>query len=306
MHIIITGGSGFIGSHLCELLLEKGYQTTIVDNLTTGKLGNLPQHPLLNFINKDINICQAKDFESPIDAIVHLAANPSVNISWLKPLEVHNNNLSSTLAVIELCGTLEIPKLIFASSAAVYGDPMKLPIDESHPTKPLSPYGLHKLCSEQYINLFAEKYDFSAINLRFFNAFGERQEPNSPYSGVISIFVNAMKKNLPITIFGDGKQTRDFVYVKDIANAIFLALIKPLKRGNCLTCNIGNGGYIYLIDLVNLLKKYFPQWTESINFLPARLGDIIHSQANISKASSQLDYQPNYTTELALSLFLEN
>ena len=115
-----------------------------------------------------------------------------------------------------------------------------------------------------------------------------------------------MKKNLPITIFGDGQQTRDFVYVKDIAHGIFLALIKPLKGGDCLTCNIGNGRAISLIELVNFLKNYFPQWTESINFLPARLGDIIHSQANISKASSQLNYQPTYTTELALSILLEN
>lgn len=304
MHIVITGGAGFIGSHLSELLLEQGYKITIIDNLTTGKLSNISSS--LCLLKQDINSFQPQNFSQPIDAIVHLAATPSVNTSWLQPLQAHHNNLSSTLAVIELCRTLDIPKLIFASSAAVYGNPITLPITESHPTQPLSPYGLHKLFGEQYINLFAQKYSFGAVNLRFFNAFGSRQDPNSPYSGVISIFVNSMQKNLPITIFGDGQQTRDFVYVKDIAHAIFLALIKPLKRGDFFTCNIGNGQAISLIELVNFLKNFFPQWTESISFSSARLGDIIHSQANISYASSQLNYQPSYTIESALSLLLEN
>lgn len=301
MNIIITGGAGFIGSHVCELFFKKGYQITIIDNLITGKLDNLSQNSLLKFINKDINLCQAQDFSQPIDAIVHLAATPSVNTSWLKPLPTHHNNLSSTLAVIELCKALEIPKLVFASSAAVYGNPIELPIRESHPTQPLSPYGLQKYSSEQYLNLFAKEFNFSVVNLRFFNAFGPRQDPNSPYSGVISIFVNAMKKNLPITIFGDGQQTRDFVYVKDITNAIFLALSKPLRRGDCLTCNVGSGQKTSLLELISILKHFFPQWTESVKFVPARLGDIPHSQSDISMALSQLDYLPSYSLKSGLS-----
>lgn len=302
MHIIITGGAGFIGSHLSEFLLEKDYQITIVDNLTSGKLINLPSQ--VKFINKSISKCQAEDFTIPIDGIIHLAATPSVNDSWLEPIKTHHNNISEILHLIQLCNTLKISRLVFASSAAVYGNPINVPVNENHPTEPVSPYGLHKLCGEKYINLFGSQYNFSAVNLRFFNVFGSRQDPNSPYSGVISIFINAMKNNQPITIFGDGKQTRDFVYVKDIVNSIYLALVTRLDMGESITCNIGTGKAISLLEFLSELKQFFPQWRESINFQPPRLGDIIHSQADISKAISQLNYQPNYHLKSALNDFL--
>lgn len=304
MHIIITGGAGFIGSHLSEFLLEKNYQITIVDNLTSGKLTNLPSK--VRFINKSISQCQYEDFANPIEGIIHLAATASVNNSWLEPIKTHHNNVSEILYLIKLCNTLKISRLVFASSAAVYGNPLKLPITENHLTEPVSPYGLHKLCGEKYINLFVSQYNFSAVNLRFFNAFGSRQDPTSPYSGVISIFINAMKNNQQITIFGDGKQTRDFVYVKDIVNSIYLALVTRLDLGQSITCNIGTGKAISLLEFLSELKKFFPQWTESINFKPRRLGDIIHSQADISKAISQLNYQPNYQLKSALADFLNN
>ncbi|MDJ0555311.1 MAG: NAD-dependent epimerase/dehydratase family protein [Microcoleaceae cyanobacterium MO_207.B10] len=306
MHIIITGGAGFIGSHLSEFILEKGHQITVIDNLKTGKLKNLLPHPNLNLIQKDILTCQPTDFPKSINGIVHLAATYSVNTSWQKPLETHQNNLSSTLAVIELCHALKIPKLVFASSATVYGNPINLPVTESHPTQPLSPYGLHKLCSEQYLNLFAQKYNFAAVNLRFFNVFGSRKDPNSPYSGVISIFVERMKQGLPITIFGDGKQTRDFIYVKDIANGLYQALIKPIQPGSSLTCNLGRGQKTSLLELINILKNCFPQWIYSVNFAPARLGDIIHSQADISIALSELGFKTNWDIESAFTHFLNS
>ena len=306
MKVIITGGAGFIGSHLVERLLEENCQVTVVDNLTTGKRSNLPHNPHLNFIQKNILDCTEADFSPPIDAIVHLAAIASVNTSWSQPLKAHRNNLSATLAAIALCKTLSIPRLVFASSAAVYGNLIQLPIAESHPTQPLSPYGLQKLCSEQYITLFAQQYNLAAINLRFFNVFGPRQDPNSPYSGVISIFTNRMRQGLPIAVFGDGHQTRDFIYVKDIAKALYQALIKPISPGNSLTCNLGRGEKISLLDLVNILRKCLPQWNESIDFSPARLGDIVHSQADISVAASELDFKPDWEIELALNHFLES
>lgn len=306
MKAIVTGGAGFIGSHLVERLLEENFQVTVVDNLTTGKHSNLTHHPHLNFLQKDILDCTEADFSPPIDAIIHLAAIASVNRSWLQPLEAHRNNLSATLAAIALCKTLSIPKLIFASSAAVYGNPIQLPIAESHPTQPLSPYGLQKLCSEQYINLFAQQYNFAAINLRFFNAFGLKQNPNSPYSGVISIFINRMRQGLPITIFGDGNQTRDFIYVKDISKALYQALVKPRLPGSSLTCNLGGAGNISLLDLVAVLKECLPQWDNSINFTPARPGDIVHSQANISIAASELDFKPDWPIKRALSHLLRS
>jgi len=302
MHIIITGGAGFIGSHLSEFLLEKDYQITIVDNLTSGKLINLPSQ--VRLINKSISKCQPEDFTTPIHGIIHLAATPSVNNSWLEPIKTHHNNVSEILYLIQLCSKLKISRLVFASSAAVYGNPINVPVNENHPTKPVSPYGLHKLFGEQYINLFVSQYKLSAVNLRLFNAFGSRQDPTSPYSGVISIFINAMGNNQPITIFGDGKQTRDFVYVKDIVNSIYLALITKLDTGQSITCNIGTGKAISLLEFLSELKQFFPQWKESINFQPPRLGDIIHSQADISKAISQLNYEPNYQLKSALTDFL--
>lgn len=227
MHFIVTGGAGFIGSHLTEQLLVEGHNVTVVDNFTTGSLKNLPEHPRLRLLPKNILECQLENFTQPIDGIAHLAATPSVTQSWCQPLESHHNNLSAMIAVLLLCQALNISKLVFASSAAVYGNKIQLPISEAQQTSPISPYGLQKLVSEQYANLFAQQLGLSFVALRLFNVFGPRQDPKSPYSGVISIFTKAMQKGLPITIYGDGKQTRDFIYVKDVAVAFAKALTTP-------------------------------------------------------------------------------
>ncbi|MGL5510970.1 MAG: NAD-dependent epimerase/dehydratase family protein [Microcoleaceae cyanobacterium] len=306
MHFLITGGAGFIGSHLTEELLDQSYQVTVVDNLVTGKLTNLPQHPNLTFINKNILNCQQSDFTKPIDGIAHLAATPSVTESWLSPLDVHNNNLSATVAVIELVKKLQIPRLVFTSSAAVYGNPVNLPITENHPTQPISPYGLQKLVSEQYVNLFSPEYQFSAVNLRLFNVFGPRQLPDSAYSGVISIFLKLMQENKSITIYGDGSQTRDFVYVKDVARAFALALTTPLSQGQAVTCNIGTGEKISLLQLVDGLKNSFPAWAGEILFAEERLGDIKDSQANISQAQTLLSFQPQHSFTSAIQVFVQH
>lgn len=295
MHFIVTGGAGFIGSHVTEQLLSEGHTVTVVDNLATGNLKNLPTHPHLKFIHKNILACQPEDFTQPIDGIAHLAATPSVTDSWLTPLETHRNNLSAMIAVLLLCKTLKISRLVFASSAAVYGNTIELPIREEHHTCPISPYGLQKLASEQYANLFARKWGLTFIALRLFNVFGPRQVPNSPYSGVISIFSNAMQQGLPITIYGDGTQTRDFIYVKDVAIAFTKALITPLPLGSCFTCNVGTGKRTSLLDLVNILKDNFSQWNSKIEFTTARIGDIQHSQADISRVSSLLGFSPQWS-----------
>lgn len=305
MHFIVTGGAGFIGSHVTEQLLSEGYNVTIVDNLTTGKRQNLPDHPRLKFLEKDISACQEEDFTQPIDGIAHLAATPSVTESWLHPLEAHHNNLSATISVMQLMQALKIPRLVFASSAAVYGNPIQVPVTEDHPTSPLSPYGLQKLVCEQYANLFAKSFDFSFVALRMFNVFGSRQVPNSPYSGVISLFLAAMQQNLPITIYGDGTQTRDFVYVKDAAIAFTKALTFPLAPGLCLSCNLGTGKAINLLQLVDILKPYFPAWKSEIRFAPARHGDIQHSLADISKISSVLNFVPQRSLLSAMPFLVD-
>jgi UDP-glucose 4-epimerase len=305
MHFIVTGGAGFIGSHVTEQLLSEGHSVTVVDNLATGRLQNLPDHPHLKFLQKNVLACQPEDFTEQIDGIAHLAATPSVTESWLHPLDAHHNNLSAIVAVIELCQALKIPRLVLASSAAVYGAQTSLPILEDHNTCPTSPYGLQKLVSEQYASLFANQFGLSFVALRLFNVFGPRQLPNSQYSGVISIFVAAMQQGLPITIYGDGTQTRDFIYVKDVAIAFAKALTTPMASGSCVSCNVGTGKAISLIQLVNTLKDCFPEWNSTVQFAPARLGDIQHSQADIARAATLLSFTPSGSLQSHMKLFIE-
>lgn len=297
MNFLVTGGAGFIGSHVVEHLLAQGHSVIVVDNLTTGKTQNLPTHPQLKLILKDIRDCGANDFPMPIDGIAHLAATPSVAQSWLQPLAAHENNISATVAVIQLCQQLKIPRLVLTSSAAVYGNPSQIPISEAQLTAPISPYGLQKLVSEQYAGLFSRQFGFSAVNLRLFNVFGPRQDPNSPYSGVISIFLKAMQQGLPISIYGDGTQTRDFVYVKDIANAFACALLAEIAPSTCLTFNIGTGKTVSLLELVSTLQTCFPDWNSGVTFHSLRTGDIQHSQADITQASTKLGFRPEWSIQ---------
>ncbi|MCC5632349.1 NAD-dependent epimerase/dehydratase family protein [Nostoc sphaeroides CHAB 2801] len=306
MHFLVTGGAGFIGSHLTEQLLREGHSVTVVDNLSTGKLENLPVHPRLKLLLKNLLDCQPKDFPQPIDGIAHLAATPSVTQSWNEPLESHQNNLSAMITVLMLCEALNIPRLVFASSAAVYGNKAYLPISEEQLTNPISPYGLQKLVSEQYANLFVKKSNISFIALRLFNVFGPRQDLNSPYSGVISIFTKAFQKGLPITIYGDGTQTRDFVFVQDVATAFTKALTTPLFPGSCITCNVGTGQETSLLELVNNLKNYFTQWNSEIHFQNAQTGDIQHSQADISRILSVLNFKPQWSVASGIRILLNH
>jgi UDP-glucose 4-epimerase len=306
MHFIVTGGAGFIGSHLTEQLLIEGHTVTVVDNLTTGSLKNMPEHPRLNLLVKNLLDCQTEDFTQPIDGIAHLAATPSVTQSWYEPLKSHHNNLSAMIAVLLLCQALKIPRLVFASSAAVYGNKTQLPIKEEQPTNPISPYGLQKLVSEQYANLFAENVGISFIALRLFNVFGPRQDPNSPYSGVISIFSKAIQNGLPITIYGDGSQTRDFIYVKDVAVAFTKALTVRLPKGFCLSCNIGTGQRTSLLYLVDILKECCHQQKSKLHFTTARPGDIQDSQADISKVISLLDFKPQWSVASGIRRLVES
>ena len=306
MHYIVTGGAGFIGSHVTEQLLLEGNSVTVIDNLSTGKLENLPKHPRLKILQKDVSLCQPADFDYKIDGIAHLAATPSVTESWLQPLQVHHNNLSLMMNLIELCQCLKIPRLVFASSAAVYGKQTKMPISETYSNLPISPYGLQKLVCEQYASLFAKEINFSFVGLRLFNVFGSRQLPNSQYSGVISIFAAALQQNLPLTIYGDGTQTRDFIYVKDVARAFQKALTASLTPGSCVSCNVGTGKSTTLLQLVDILKSCFPEWKSEIKFAPTRLGDIQHSQADISKISLLLNFSPCWSVESAMQLFVKS
>lgn len=310
MHYLVTGGAGFIGSHLAEQLLLEGHYVTVVDDFTTGNIQNLPAHPRLQRISKDVLDCCAKDFKEKFDGIAHLAATPSVAESWQQPLATHHNNISATVAVLELCQALQIPRLVFTSSAAVYGNPIQVPISEDHSTNPISPYGLHKLVGEQYVNLFVQQFGqqfgWSAVNLRLFNVFGPRQDPRSPYSGVISIFARAMRQGLPISINGDGSQTRDFVYVKDVASTFAQALVLPLESGTTLTCNIGTGEAVSLMQLKETLQACFPEWQSTTTLAPPRPGDIQDSQADITQAKIHLGFAPQFSLQEGLLALKES
>lgn len=293
MNILVTGGAGFIGSHLTEELLAQGHQVIVVDDLSSGSMSNLPLDGKLIFIQKDILSCSPEDFPVRIDAVAHLAAIPSVVTSWDEPIKSHTSNLSATVSVLELCKKMGVAKVVFASSAAVYGDIDRIPISEQAPTKPISPYGLQKLASEDYLRLFAGHFSISAVALRLFNVYGPRQRPDSAYSGVISIFSAAMRNNKPINIYGDGLQTRDFVFVKDVAKAFALALTRQMDGGAFLVCNVATAKKISLLDLVEALRVNFPEWNSEIEFKPSRPGDILESQADISRAK-EIGFQPEF------------
>ncbi len=225
----------------------------MVDDFRTGFSSNLSAHPHLTIVEKDIRKCQPADFTVAPDGVVHLAA--------------HGNNLSASLAVIEICRALFIPRLVFARSAAVYGRQIQIPIAESSTVNPISPYGLQKLCSERYLSLFAPEFAFTTVSLRLFNVFGPGQSPNSPYSGVISLFSDAIRRGNPITVYGNGEQTRDFVQ----------ALTCPLTRGASRIYNIGSGARISWLQLIDKLRQLVPESNTQVNFDSSRLGDIPHS-----------------------------
>lgn len=300
MNFLVTGGAGFIGSHLVENLLIDDHQITVVDDFSTGKYSNLVESSRLKILKGSTLAFDLENSDDSYDGLVHLAATPSVTQSWDYPMAAHTNNLSGTIAAIEICQRLAIPRFVFASSAAVYGNLCRVPISESEFALPISPYGLQKLASEQYVSLFSKQLGISAANLRLFNVFGPRQDPASSYSGVISIFAKAMADGSPISINGDGTQTRDFVYVKDVAAAFAKALMVSLEPGTTLTCNIGTGEAVSLMQLKETLQSCFPEWQSTTTLAPPRLGDIQDSQADITQAKVHLGFAPQFSLQEGL------
>ena len=305
MHFLITGGLGFIGSHLVEQLLSDDHEITIVDDLSSGRRENVPANDRIKLIVKDVLDLDVTDLSSPIHGVAHLAAVPSVNSSWIQVRQSHDSNLTSTLRMIELCTALKIPRLVLASSAAVYGEPESVPIDENHSTRPSSPYGLQKLASEEYGKLFSGPGGFHFISLRLFNVYGPRQVPDSPYSGVISRFFEAARGGRPAIIYGDGSQTRDFVYVKDVAAAFAAALTRDSKSKDTLVCNIGTGKAISIHTLAGHMGKFSPSGSLTVSNAPLPSGDITHSCANIAAARRYLGFEPRYSLEEGLRLMFD-
>ena len=290
MKYLVTGGAGFIGSHIVDRLLADGQQVRVLDNFSSGKRENLPAGDEVEIIEGDVS-----DFDTVrkamegVDAAFHEAAIASVPDTVRDPLASARVNYVGTVNVLEAARQAGTKRVMFADSAAVYGDLPDLPKREDMPVKPLSPYAIDKLASEDACRVYHHLYGLETVCLRYFNVFGPRQDPSSPYSGVISIFSDALKSGKRPLIFGDGEQTRDFVYVADVVEANIRAATAPDAAGRAI--NIATGSTITVNDMLKTIcklqgAKFDPEYK------PAREGDIRHSYADISTARELLQWQP--------------
>ncbi len=275
MHVLITGGAGFIGSHSTEELLAAGAHVTVLDNFSSGKQTNLPVHPHLDVIRGDIRDASVVDQAlHGVSHVLHLAAQVSVPASVADPVGSGQNNVQGFLNVLDGARRHKVTRFVYASSAAVYGVPAQLPLDEASAVAPLSPYGLEKYINDQYAALYRELYGLSTLGLRYFNVYGPRQDPASPYAGVISRFASALLKGEELRVFGDGGQTRDFIFVKDVAQLNRRAL----EHGATGVCNIATGESVTLLELIATLAACAERAAQ-VRHEPSAPGDIRHSSA---------------------------
>lgn len=299
MRILVTGGLGQVGSYLVERGLSENYEITILDNFSNN-LNNVKFPSNTRIIKGDIrNPKIVNELASKADTIIHTAAQINVNKSIDDPIYDADNNINGTLNLLEAARKSDIERFVYISSAAVYGDPITLPINEEHPTNPLSPYGLSKLTGEKYTRLYYKLYGLPAVCLRPFNIFSPRQNPSSPYSGVITKFIEKVRNNRNPIIFGDGNQTRDFVYIEDVVAAIFNTMENKKAVGDVF--NIGTGKPTRIEELAKMIIKVSNKKLEP-EFAPASIGDIRESYATIKKAGEILGYKPKYLLEQGLKL----
>ncbi len=277
--VLVTGGAGFIGSNLVDALLARGYAVRVLDNLSTGKRSNLPDDARLELIVGDVaDAACVRQALQGCRAVVHLAAVASVQASVDDPLGTHQSNLIGTLNVCEAMRAEGVRRVLFASSAAVYGNNGEgEAIDEDTPKAPLTPYAADKLASEHYLDFYRRQHGLEPVVFRFFNIFGPRQDPSSPYSGVISIFTERAQKGLPIVVFGDGEQTRDFVYVGDLVEVLVQALESPEAGKGAINVGLNRATSLnQLLEAIGEVLGGLP----TISYQTPRPGDIRHSRAN--------------------------
>ena len=300
---LVTGGAGFIGSHLAAELVDRGERVRIVDNLSTGKRRNLDVVPDGEFVEGDLaDRAVAERAVAGVDYVLHQAAIPSVPRSIQDPITSNRSNIDATLNVLVAARDAGVKRLVYAGSSSAYGDTPTLPKREDMPTSPLSPYALQKLVGEQYCQMFTRLYGFETVTIRYFNVFGPRQDPSSPYSGVISLFISALVDGRQPTIYGDGEQTRDFTYVANVVDGVLRACEAPGAAGE--TINVATGGRISLNDLFAELRALTGSAIEPAYAQP-RAGDVKHSQADIWKAKRILGYEPGVTLKEGLRRTLE-
>jgi nucleoside-diphosphate-sugar epimerase len=303
-NFLVTGGAGFIGSHLAEALAHRGDCVRVVDSLITGKRANLAHlGDGVEFLEGDLaDLDVARRAVEGCGVVLHQAAIPSVPRSVQDPIASNRANIDATLNLLVAARDAGVQRVVYAGSSSAYGNTPTLPKREDMPTAPLSPYALQKLVGEQYMQMFTSMYGLETVTIRYFNVFGPRQDPSSPYSGVISLFVSALLEGRPPTIYGDGEHTRDFTYVANIVDGVLRACTAPKASGEVI--NVATGGRVSLNQLFAAIKDLTGARVDPIYAAP-RAGDVKDSQADITKANDLLGYTPIVPFEEGLRRTLE-
>lgn len=298
---LVTGGAGFIGSHLAGALLTRGHAVRVVDNLVTGLTENIPGGA--EFMEGDLtNPATAAAAVDGCDVVLHQAAIPSVPRSISEPRPSHEANIDATFNILLASRDAGVRRVVYAASSSAYGDTLVLPKVEDMPPNPLSPYALQKQVGETYCQLFTRMYGLETVSIRYFNVFGPRQHPSSPYSGVLSLFIKAALTGLTPTIHGDGEQTRDFTFIANVVDGVLRAIDAPDVAGEVI--NVANGGRVSLNQAWAALGEILgPLPTPAYG--PPRAGDVHDSQADIGKAERLLGFRPELTFEEGLRRTVE-
>jgi len=300
---LVTGGAGFIGSHLTEELVRRGHKVRVADNLSTGNRGNLSHIAGVEFFEGDLaDLAFATRAAAGMDYVLHQAAIPSVPRSVNDPIASNRANIDATLNVLVAARDAGVKRLVFAGSSSEYGDSPTLPKREDMPSSPLSPYALQKVMGTQYCQMFTRLYGFETVVIRYFNVFGPRQDPGSPYSGVISLFATALIEGRQPVIYGDGEQTRDFTYVANVVDGVLRACEAPKAAGEAI--NVACGTRISLNELLRVMNTVVGTDLQPI-YKETRAGDVKDSQADITKARTLLGYSPLVGLEDGLRHTLE-
>ena len=302
--VLVTGGGGFIGSHIADALIENGYSVGVLDSFITGERTNLSSHPdsrdsfkLHEVDLASVDYSTIKNIVKEYDAVIHEAALVSVSRSVENPISTNLTNVGATVTLLKAAVDSNVERFLYASSSSVYGDTEILPKKETMPTSPISPYGVSKLAAENYCRVFARVYGLKTVSLRYFNVYGPRQK-FGPYSGVIPAFIRNVLNNAPPVINGDGLQTRDFTYVDDVVQANLLALESSVAPGEVF--NIAAGGTITINELAENIIRIIGIPNLQPKHVAPRNGDVRASYADIQKASEQLGFKPKFTLATGL------
>ena len=305
MKVLVTGGAGFIGSHLADGMLAAGHRVVVIDNESTGKRENVPSGAA--FIRGDVASLGELEpaFEGGVDAVCHIAGQVSIIKSFTDPVADLRINVQGTINVLQLCLKYKVPRLLYASSMTNYGQTEVLPIPETHPCEPTSYYGITKYAAERYVQTTASRTDlafgFHVTSFRMYNVYGPRQALDNPYQGVLGIFLGNLLRKEPITIFGDGEQSRDFIYIGDVVRAWVTSLGNERTFGRIF--NVGSGRRLTINQLADAVLHAFKQSrsTWEVRYLPARPGEQRHVEADIRGVAAAIGWKPTMSFEDGLS-----